>query len=244
MDAINPLIDRVIDGAVRVTVFRQTAVRDPLVCADDRSGADILKDVSFEGSFARVRDYAGHDITGALGHAEHYCLTRRATAALAARAASADVGFVGLDVTPERRIAVNPRHVLANLMAHAPRRFVRHTKLALEFLGGHAMAGSREQVEGIKPFRKRGVGPLEKRAFHGANLIPAPLAAIDRALMQSVKLAMASAARAVQGLAVANPHKVIQACIVVWEPLEKLVNRGCLGHVRVLLPINMGRAVT
>jgi len=71
-----------------------------------------------------------------------------------------------------------------------------------------------------------------------------PLAAIYGALTEAVKLAVNAAAGAVQRLTVADLHKMIQAGIVVWKPLEKLVNRRCLGHVFVLLPINMGRVDT
>ena len=101
-----------------------------------------------------------------------------------------------------------------------------------------------EQVERVEPLRKRRMRPLEGRPLHGANLVAAPLAAIDGALTDAMKLGADATAWAVQRLAVADLHKMIQAGIVVRELLEEFVNRRCLGHARVLLLINMGRAVT
>ena len=246
MDTVYPLIRGMVDGAMVVTKPRNLGVGRKLVSADGRAALDVLKDVPLKGLALHVRNDARHDIAAALDHAEHDGLSRRTAPALPALASPADVRFVGFHMPVQRGIAVRLGHVLADLMAHAPGRLVGHAKLSLKLLGRNTVAGSREQIKRVEPLRKRRVRPLKGRALHGADLVAAPLTAIDGALAQAVKLAVDPATRAVQRLAVANLHKVIQAAIVVWEPLEKLVNRRCLGlgHIRVLLPIYMGRTVT
>ena len=244
VNTINPLIGRMVDGAVVVTEARDFGIGRKFIRADGRAALDVGQDVPLQGLALHVRDDSRHDITAALDHAKDNRLTWCATPALAAGSPPADVGFIGLDMPAKRRIAINGRHVLADLVRHAPRRLVGHAQLALKLFRWNAMPGSGEQVHGVEPLREWGVCPRKGRAFHGADLVAAPLAAIDGALAQAMKLALNAAAWAIQRFAVADLHKVIQATIVVREPLEKLVNRRCLGHARVLLPINMGRVTT
>ncbi len=79
------------------------------------------------------------EIAAALDRPEHQRFTRGAAPAFAAGPTPADVGFVSLDMPAKRGIAVNARHVLADLMRHAPRSLVRRAKPAWQFLGGHAV---------------------------------------------------------------------------------------------------------
>ena len=239
MDAVNPLIDGMIDGAVCVTVFCQTAVCDPLVCANSRARTDVFKDVPFKGSLAGVRDDWRHDIAATLGHAEHHCLARRAPPALAARTPPADVGFVSFNVPRQWRITINFRHVFADLVAHAPRAFIGHAKLALQFLGRHAMPRRGEQVCGVKPLLKRRARLLENCSGHRMNMMPA-IAGVGGHLPEPVESINFTAFRANRVLAELEPEKVIQACVIVRKAAEKILNSKRFSHRYLLITYNMG----
>ena len=209
MDTINPLVGRMVDGAVVVTEPRDFSVGGKLVGADSRAGLDVLQDVPLQGLALHVRDYAGHYVAAAFDHSKHYRLARRATAALAARTPSTDIGFVRFDVPAKRRIAVNLGHVFANFVSHAPSRLVSHAKLALEFLRWNAMPGRGEQIHGIEPFLERRARSLEGRSDHRMDVMTAPFARIGRLFGELVELGIAIALWTNRRVAVPQFHQVV-----------------------------------
>ena len=94
---------------------------------------------------------------------------------------SADQCFVNFNRsagTTKGALSVNRRHMLADERGRAPRRFIGHPKLALEFLAADAVARRREQVNGIEPKLERSAGLLEGRPDRGVKVVAAPLAGI------------------------------------------------------------------
>ena len=79
----------------------------------------------------------GNEIAAALDHAENDRLV-----IVASFVFTADVGFIGFDdqMTAQAAITINPSHVLADLVSHAPSGFVGHPELALELLGSYPIA--------------------------------------------------------------------------------------------------------
>ena len=166
---------------------------------------------------------ASENIAVALDNAEHDGLVIVPELVLAA-----EKTFVDLDRlarTADREITVNIAHVLADQIAHAPRGFVGHAKLALHFLGGHAVPGSREQEHHEKPVPQGRPGALKGRPSSWIDLIAAMLARKATALLYPVIGRLLLALEACQPLAEPDPHKVGKAVIIVREPLVKCLNR-------------------
>src|SRR5260370_2138759 len=87
---------------------------------------------------------------GALQHGHDYGLVFPLASA---RATATKDCFVDLDMTRERAATarVGCRHQLAKFMADAPRAFVGHAALTLDFLRGNAVACTRHQVHRKEP---------------------------------------------------------------------------------------------
>ena len=117
-----------------------------------------------------IGDNRRHHVPATLDHAQHNRL---------GRAEPADEGLVNLDMltgTAKRIIAVHIAHVFADFMAHAPRRFVGHAKLALDLFRRNAVTGGREQEHDVEPIAQRRAGALKWSVSHRGNLIAAILA--------------------------------------------------------------------
>ena len=132
--------------------------------------------------------------------------------------------------TAKRGVAVNLAHVLADFVANSPRRLVGHGKLALQFLGADTVACRGEQVHGVEPLLQRGTRLLKRRPGHGADLVSAPRAFVNRTLFDAVELARLAALRAFRLIAVADGPKVVQTSVVGREAFEKL-KYGLRGHL-------------
>jgi len=123
-------------------------------------------------------------------------------------------------------------------MTHAPRRLVRHGKLALQFLRRDAMPGRGEQIHGVEPLHQWRSGTLKGCTRHWADVITAPLALVKRAVFTLVKLAVFPAAGAVYWVAMAGIHQAFKASVVIWEHLKKLQYTHRLSHSLILHDYN------
>lgn len=188
--------------------------------------------MSFQRLTPHVADNARDHIAAPLQHAEHRRLAWGATAALPTLTLPADHGFVGFGMAVKRVIAVHLGHVLANLVPHAPRSFVGDAQLALKFLSRHAMPRRGEQVHGVEPLLEWSTGSLERRSNHRMDVMTAPFARIRGLLFQLVELGFAVTARAIQNLAVAKPHQVVETGFICRKPLVEVCNRERFSHCR------------
>lgn len=227
----------VVDHTMVVADLAEDAIRVPFVGADARSGLDALEDRRNEGLAGSVGDNLGKHLAPAFQDAHDHCLVRSAsgnTHLPSALHATADISLVHFDMASQRRIAIHLRHVLADFMAHAPRRFVGDGKLALQFLGRDAMPRRGEQVDRVVPLLQSGMRLGERRADHRINLVAAPRALVSRMALDAVKLPVLAALRAIKRLAEAGAEQVFQARIVVRETLEKVLHIHGLSHGRIL----------
>lgn len=81
-------------------------------------------------------------------------------------------------------------------MAHAPRGFVCHARLALDLLGRNAMAGRCHQVHRKEPVRQLSAGFVKDRISTGVDLMAAVLTGECLALAHQVEFRLALAGRA------------------------------------------------
>ncbi len=171
-----------------------------------------------------VRHNLGHYVAGAFDHSHNDGLASRATSGLAATNA-ADVGFVHFNVAEQFLVAVNIGHVLANLMSHAPRGFVRHAKRSFQFLRRYPVARRAEKVDGIEPQLQRSACILKRCASARVDVMAAPLARVARLALDAMKLARLAALRALRLVAKPAGHDMIKANVVVCKGFEELANR-------------------
>ena len=127
---------------------------------------------------------------------------------------TADECLVDLNRTaqPAKRIvAIDRAHVFADFVAHPPSRLVGDPKLALDFLGGDAVAARGEQEHDKEPVAQWGAGALERRPGHRRDLIAAMLARIHFAGADAIVARVLAALRTVGALAKADAHEMIEA---------------------------------
>src|ERR1700704_2706054 len=117
---------------------------------------------------------ARHDIAAALDHAKYDSLV-----ILAKPVVAADECFVRLNRlsrTAQRRVTIDVAHIEPDHVTHAPSRLVGHAKLALHFLGGHAVPRLAKQEHDIEPIPQAGARLFERGASGRIDLIAAMLA--------------------------------------------------------------------
>lgn len=212
----NIFFSMVIHDAVTVgAVLGQRTVGNAFVGADRAAALDIGKNDRGERRLVRVGNGASPQSAVALQHAEYDRLApRRMTAADPALALllAAHKGFVDFDVTRERPSIVGIRHVLANLVRHAPCRFVGAADLSFQFLRRNAVARRGHKVHGEEPVRERRAGLFKRCADARIDVVAAILAGIGTALGDAMKRRVSATRRANQRLtAVLNFHDRIQA---------------------------------
>jgi uncharacterized membrane protein YphA (DoxX/SURF4 family) len=130
--------------------------------------------------------------------------------------------LVGLFTRPVAFI-LSGQMAVAYFMAHAPSGLVGAAELALQLLGGNAVARRAEAVHGVVPALQAGVGLLEGSANHWVHVVAAPLAAVGHLRSQLVKPGDLVALWTQYLLAEAGAEQMIQASFVVRKELEKLL---------------------
>lgn len=171
--AAHVLFQSVVHALVVIAVHPEPLVAVQLVRRDFCRTIHVLDDVGFQRAAGNVRHDAGDDVAVASDHAEHDRFVSRLTAFAATAVLAADQGFIDFDVTANGRIAVNPREVLADFVAHAPSGLVVHRQLPLQFFRRNAVARRREQVHGIEPLLQRRVRLVERRSDHRVEVLAA-----------------------------------------------------------------------
>lgn len=229
VDAVDILFLPVFHGPVLEAPFIEVPVSMEFVRGDGATLFDVVDHDGVKGVFLTVGDNLSHKVTVPLNHAKDNGLVGGSPASFAVPTAP-DHGFVHFDMAREFIVAVNHGHILADFVRHAPSRFISHAKLALKFFGGNAVSGSGEQVHGIEPLLKRGMGILERGSRHGVNVVSAPLAFISGHFLDFVKLAFLPAFKAGGFIAESFFHQMSQTGIVIWEKVEELLNTHGLFH--------------
>ena len=228
--ATRPFLNVMVDRLVTVSEIGKRLVALQAVRADPRTLGDVPVDFGENVLGFPTRDDLGVDLAASLKDAKDHGLARAATI-LAPALLAADERLVGLDVARQRRLAVHQSHVLPDLVPHAERRGVGDAQLALQFLRRDAMSRRGEQVHGVKPLLQRHMRAVEGCSHHRVNVVATPSALIGRLLADAVVFPAFAALRAIKRVAVAHFHQVVKAGVVIREPLKKLENRGCLGHL-------------
>lgn len=179
-------------------------------------------------SSRRLGDHFGNDFATTLDHAQHDLLVVMALLVLAA-----DERLVGFHdaKAAEWAVAIYLAHILADFVAHAPSALVGHTQLPLQFLGGHAVTRSAEQVHGEQPELERRPGVLKGRVHAGVNVVAAVLTGVRLARLEPVEMRVLSTLSTGMTLPIAGSHYVLQAGFFVRVELEELADRQGLGHV-------------
>lgn len=177
---------------------------------------------------AHVLDNAGHHVTAAFQHTHNRRLASGTATALSGTL-TANHRLVDFHMAGQRRVAINSRQKLADFMAHAPRGFIRHAQLALQFLRRNAVARRREEVHRVIPLLQRRVGAMENRPRHRMNVLAA-LTGIGGHLRELAELALFAAARAFIIRAITGLEQMFKASVVVGKHLHEILDRKGLGH--------------
>ena len=146
---------------------------------------------------------------------------------------AADASFINLNVARQPAIPVHLGHVVTDQVRHTERRGIAHAQLALKLLSGHAVARGREEIDGIEPLGQGRMRVLKDGALHRVDMMPA-IAGVGRELRELPKSADFSALRAPKVRAKSQVHEVLEASLIIWKTIEKVLNCQLLGHMRRL----------
>ena len=141
------------------------------------------------------------------------------------RPEAAKHGFVDLDMLSrpaKRAVTVYRAHIFADLMAHAPSRFVSDAKPALDFLGSNAVPRGAEKEHHKEPVAQGGAGAIKGSASGWIDLMPAIFADIGAAGGHAIVMGTLTAACAIVTVTKAVAHDVIKAAFFGWESCLKL----------------------
>lgn len=216
---------RVADGFMVISCLGEVIVRPQVVGEDLRSLGDVGFDDGLKDFLTILLDDLRHHLTATLKHSHDYGLAV-ASAILRAPLLSANIGFVHLHNALKRPFTIHIGDVLADLMPHAPCRFVRDAELPLQFKGRDAMPGCGEKVDGVEPQLQGRPAILKGRFNCGVEVMAAPLAGIGAFGLNSVPVGLTLAFRALIALTKAGLKKVCQTCFVRGEKGEKLTDRN------------------
>lgn len=223
----NILFVRVIDRLVIKALGCERLISRMFVSVNEAVRPHRVFDDRQERVTATVVHNFGYDIAATFQHANHNSLVRKR--ALAGFDPASNHGFINLNLlgkAAKHVIAVNRSHVLADFMAHAPSRFVRHAKLTLNFLCGNAIAGCAEQKHDKEPIAQRGASAVKWGASGRIELMPAILTHIGATGADAVVMRALAAASAIVTVAKAVAHDMFKTAIVGWELRLKLAKGG------------------
>ncbi|KKL90785.1 hypothetical protein LCGC14_1901230, partial [marine sediment metagenome] len=112
---------------------------------------------------------------------------------------------------------------------HAPCGLIRHAKLTLQFLAGHAMLGRGEQKDRVEPKLQRSAALFKDTANHWVNVVAAPLAGISLLIGQAIPFGVTLTLWAGMALTEADVEQMLKASLVGGELFEELAE-VCLFH--------------
>lgn len=183
--AASILLSGVVHGIMLEAKAPCVAIRGQFIRVERASRLGILPQMPEDVGITEARHGLAAHSTAALDNADHGSLASGSTAPLAGTL-PADVGFIRLK-NAHQLTGLVVGHQLANLVRHAPRRLVGHTKLALQFLCGHTVAGSGHEEHGKEPRAQRRAGLVEDRSRRGIKLMAAPSAGIGAPFFDWIK---------------------------------------------------------
>lgn len=218
----------VVDGDVLVAKRSDLPVAAKFVRADFRARQDRGVNHRFHRLAVTRRDHLCGYLAAALNHADHGGVVGLITRTFAGTRAT-DQRFVNFHVpsrTAEQVNAINFAHILPDHVAHAPSGLVRHAKLALDFLGRHAIPRCAELEHYKEPIAQRRAGAIKRRSCGRVNLVGAPLALVRAATSHAAVAGIAKAPGAVEVSAVPDLEHVIQTAFLGREALLKLAKGG------------------
>lgn len=129
------------------------------------------------------------------------------------------IDFYGLLAPAQLRRVLRFIQHGANLLKHAPRRLVRHARLALNLLRGDAATSRSHQVDGIEPSAERSGRFVEDRASGGVNVVAATVARVGRATRNAMMFSHRFALLAIDAIWVEAIAKPFKAGRIIWELL-------------------------
>ena len=219
------LANAVINRMVIVASLFQSPVRFQFVSVNLGTIQNVFFNNRLEGFLADIRDNFCHHLSVALHHAENNSLVRRATTTPAASGATANVGFINFDLAIERHFIVNLRHVISDLMPHAPSAFVGDAKLPHQFHCRDTVTGSGEHVNGDKPRLQRSTAIFKQSSGCRVDVMPTHSAGKGTSLAQAIPLGFALTRRAFIALTKAAIENMLQAGFIVRELAKKFFQR-------------------
>ena len=220
------LFVRVIDRFVIIAFGCNRLVSRMLVGVNEAVRPHRFFDDWQERVTATVSNDLSYDIAATFQHAKHNSF---APASKCAGFTTADIGFIYLNLLCEaakRMIAVNFAHILADFMAHTPSGFVRHAKLAFNFLCGNTVPRRAEKEHDKEPVAQGGAGAVKGSASGRVNLMPAIFADIGATGRHAIVMGALAATRAIVTITKAVAHDVFKTTIFRRELILKLAKGG------------------
>ena len=218
----------VADGDVIEAEHIKAAIAAKFVGRHGRAGQHVGLDKGFHRRAMAARHHLCHHVPAALKHPDDSGFVAFVSRpfALHRTANQCFVDLNNLSHAAERVATTKLPHIFADLMAHAPRRFVGNTKLALDFLGSNAVARSAEQKHDKEPIAQRCAGAIKRGASGRVNLMPAIFADIGAAGANAIVVRALAATRAVMAVAKAITHDVLKAAFLCREAGLELAKGG------------------
>ena len=218
----------VVDGDMAIAGLSNVLIAAKFIGIERCSRQDMAKYNRLHGLLGARMNNPRYQFATALQHPDNASLVALVPAALAGHRAAYQ-RFVNLDrfaKAAKRIVTIERRHIFADFMAHAPSGFVRHAKLALDFLSGNPIARGAEQENNIEPIPQRRARPVHGRVGSRIDLMAAKITSVRAPFRDRVKLGFALAFIAGVRDAVACIHKVRQTGFFRWETLLKLAKSG------------------
>lgn len=222
--AVRPLLCAMVYGSVKVAEARELCIRQQFVSRNRRPLFNVFDDVRLKRVTADIWNNTRDHGSVALNHAENDCLARSAATTFSAASLPTDHRFVGLHMAAQLVVAVDPREIFADFMAHAPRCLIGDAQLALQFLRRNAVARRGEQIHREKPLLERDTRSAERRSNHRMNMMAA-VARIGGHFGELAKFPNLATTLALQVLAIPLFEKMRQTGVIILELGEELLNR-------------------
>ena len=209
----------VVDSLVRVAASANAVVGAEVIGEYHRSWEHVF----FDESSQRVGFYVSGDessnLSLALNHANDGSLIGSASAPPFAPASVVRLVHLHFAAKSANRPTLLIGQHGANLLEHAPRRFVGDASLALDLFRRNSATGSRHEVHCIEPRCKRSGRLVKDRASGRMDMVSAMVAAVGRAAHNAVVLRNALAVLAKDAFGIEMILEPFEAGGVIGELL-------------------------
>jgi hypothetical protein len=214
------MIDRYVPIAVQLQIF----VTAKFVSMDRGAGQDVGIDKRVHGGLSAAWRDACNQLAITLQHPDNARLIALVAASHTGNG-TANQRFVNLDFfanSSKRVVTIKLRHILADFMAHAPRRFVGNPNLAFDFLGRNTITRSAKLEHDKKPIAQAGASAVKGCSSGRIDLRAAPFASVRATGFDAVELRVLATLSAIVTLAKSGAHKVVKAAFFGGEKVLKL----------------------